>query len=615
MGGIAGFLDISIPAHRRQTLAGMTKALQRRGHHANDGFFDGPVALGECKFTSCEIGSSTPVRQPASENRLAMVCCGEIFNHSSFGGDIGEINTLLMVDNRGFLSRHWMCQGEMAVAELDGFFALAVWDSLTKTLHLVRDRLGVKPLYYYQTARQILFGSEIKAILAHPDVMPVVDKVGMIQLVLPLHKTIGATPYKGIHEVPPGTIQSFQIVEGRVKKTERRYWQFLPGFRVSTYGNAVEELRELLLEIVNVHVMADVPVGCLLSGGLDSTIIAALAQRAIRKSTLKTYQVDFQAQDESGQWVEGSEDTPFARAAAHYLGTQHHRWLLDGDTLSQPSLRLEALQSRDLPNGIGDLDLSLLSLFHSVKSTSKIVLTGEAADEAMGGYRWFHEPAAIASGTFPWLADTPAHGRLHQRILKVFRQDLIDSLDLSGYLQADYAQALSELGVRSFTQMDNEEQLQFISYLALTRFLPTLLERKDRLSMSAGLKVRAPFCDHRLMEFAFSTPWHLKNHKGVEKALLKSMSVDLIPHEIISRSKAPYPSTHDRKYAMAVCKQLDRALRQKNCRLGEVFNLPVLEQVLQEPASGSFIANVATELALNFDTWFHLYEPSLYANG
>jgi asparagine synthase (glutamine-hydrolysing) len=225
----------------------------------------------------------------------------------------------------------------------------------------------------------------------------------------------------------------------------------------------------------------------------------------------------------------------------------------------------------------------------------------------MGGYRWFHNLAAVESGTFPWLADTPAHGQLHQRILNVFRSDIIKSLDVDGYLKRDYDNALIEFTGNSSNKLGKEEHMQFISYLALTRFLPTLLERKDRLSMSAGVEARVPFCDHRLIELIFSTLWLHKSAKGVEKALLKSAVDGFIPNEIINRKKMPYPSTLDPKYSTEVRKQLGSILEKDNHRLGELFDLKKLNKSVLADEAGSFISNSSAELALNFDCWYNLY--------
>ncbi|WP_422526064.1 asparagine synthase (glutamine-hydrolyzing) [Serratia fonticola] len=614
MCGITGFLDTSIPFHRRQTLEAMTETMIRRGPDAGGTFIDGPIALGHRRLAILDVAGSIQPMHSQYGGRFTIVYTGEVYNFK-------ELREKLIVSGASFITKGdtevvlqaWQHSGEVAAEKLNGIFAFAVWDSVTQTLYLVRDRSGVKPLYYSPTPQGVIFGSEIKAILAHPNVSAVVDGSGVIQLMLPLHKKVGTTPYRNIHEVPPGTILSFRAINGQIQTSERKYWNFVPGFHSLSYEDSVEAIRELLDDIVSKQVVSDVPLGSLLSGGLDSTIVSALAQRAIGDSALQTYQVDFRSQDENGHWISGTEDSLYAQSAAKYLGTQHHRFIFNGRDLALPALRKEAVKSRDLPNGIGDLDLSLLSLFHSVKSTATVALSGEAADEVMGGYRWFHDPSAINSGTFPWLADSPAHGRLHQRILRAFRPDIVSALDLEGYLRADYDKAATEVGISTSTTVPQEEKLQFISYLALTRFLPTLLERKDRLSMSAGLEVRVPFCDHRLIELAFATPWLLKSHLNVEKALLKSGAMELIPDNIINRPKAPYPSTRDPEYATEVRLQLDHALHQTDSRLGEIFDLSVLEQALQGEESGSFITNSTAELALNFDVWFRLYEPELNA--
>ncbi|OTA17668.1 putative phenazine-modifying enzyme [Xenorhabdus vietnamensis] len=608
MCGIAGFLDISNNNKREEILDRMIKSIRLRGPDDEGCFIDGPIALGHRRLSIIDIkGGSQPMNSALNKN-FTIIYNGEIYNYKELRNDLIKKGMVFQTNSdTEVILQEWIHRGKESIKELNGIFAFAIWDSSSKTLHLVRDRLGVKPLYYYINSKGVIFGSEIKTILSHPDVKQEICEQGVTKLLLPLHKAPGETPYTGIYEVIPGNILSFKINNGEVVKTQNQYWNLLQGFHSMSFSSTVELVRDVLLDTVNKQIISDVPLGSLLSGGLDSTAISAIAQKSL-KNQLHTYEVDFLFKNEDGQEIANrTEDSVYAQIAAKSLGTKHHKYLLTYQDLTRKSLREESVKARDLPNGIGDLDLSLLSLFHSIKPTATVVLSGEASDEIMGGYRWFHNLAAVESGTFPWLADTPAHGRLHQRILNVFRSDIIKSLDVDGYLKRDYDNALIEFTGSSSNKLGKEEHMQFISYLALTRFLPTLLERKDRLSMSAGVEARVPFCDHRLIELVFSTPWLHKSNKGIEKVLLKSAVDRFIPSEIINRRKIPYPSTLDPKYSTEVRKQLGSILEQNNHRLGELFDLKKLDESVLADEAGSFISNSSAELALNFDCWYNLY--------
>ena len=202
-----------------------------------------------------------------------------------------------------------------------------------------------------------------------------------------------------------------------------------------------------------------------------------------------------------------------ARAA----GTEHHDIVLDSQALADPDVRARVIRARDLPMGFGDMDASLYLLFKAIREHSTVALSGESADEVFGGYLQFFDEEARAADTFPWLVQFAEHFGDDADVL---RPDLTDALDLPGYIRHSYAVATAGIH-RLDGESDFEYRMRRICHLHLTRFVRVLLDRKDRTSMAVGLEVRVPFCDHRLVEYVYNTPWSLKSFDGREKSLLR----------------------------------------------------------------------------------------------
>ncbi|MCC5697555.1 asparagine synthase C-terminal domain-containing protein, partial [Klebsiella pneumoniae] len=199
----------------------------------------------------------------------------------------------------------------------------------------------------------------------------------------------------------------------------------------------------------------------------------------------------------------------------------HKDIVLDPNSLADPEVRRAAVQARDLPLGLGDMDQSLYLLFKEIRKHSTVALSGESADEVFGGYKWFHDPEVQRANTFPWLGATDNVSRNG-----ALNSELVDKLDLASYVADNYRSALDEVA-RLDGESDHERRMREISYLHLTRFVRFLLDRKDRMSMAVGLEVRVPFCDHRLVEYVFNAPWALKTFDGREKSLLRHATADV----------------------------------------------------------------------------------------
>jgi asparagine synthase (glutamine-hydrolysing) len=217
-----------------------------------------------------------------------------------------------------------------------------------------------------------------------------------------------------------------------------------------------------------------------------------------------------------------------------------------------PEVRRRVLEAWDLPFNFGDLDTSLFLLFAAVREQATVALSGEAADELFGGYLWFRDEKAIQSETFPWL-ELAAHKGLDPN--SIFDRSFMERLKLEDYQRELYKSALKEVP-RLAGEDPKESKLREVAYLTLTRWLPILLEKKDRMSMAVGLEGRVPFCDHRLVEYVFNIPWAMKSSFVLEKGILREAVKDLLPQSVVQRKKAAYPSVQDPGYDRGLASML-----------------------------------------------------------
>ncbi|MCA1671793.1 MAG: asparagine synthase (glutamine-hydrolyzing), partial [Actinobacteria bacterium] len=408
--------------------------------------------------------------------------------------------------------------GASFVEHLNGMYAFAIWDPRSEELLLVRDRMGVKPLYYYPTEDGVLFGSEPKAILAHPDAAAVVDADGLREI-FSIVKTPEHAVFRNMYEVRPGSL----VRVSRTGLTKTQYWQLEARAHTDDLDTTISTVRVLLEDIVERQLFADVPVGTLLSGGLDSSTVTAFAAKALAKDgraePLPAFSIDFTGHSSrfksNVQWED--PDTPFAIEVARHVGAEHINVVLDSDDVLDPMVRKATLRAQDLPITTGDMEFSLYLLCRALRERLTVALSGEAADELFGGYTWFHDVDAINADTFPWHTPFEKAGG----IAALRKVGLWDRLELTDYIKHRYAQALEEVP-RLPGETGLEARMRELTYLNLTRWENFLLDRKDRISMAVGLEVRVPFCDHRLVEYVFNAPWAMKSFDGREKSLLRA---------------------------------------------------------------------------------------------
>src|SRR5580704_15116740 len=564
MCGITGWVDFGRDLRgQRAAIAAMTATMICRGPDAGEVWVSAHAAIGHRRLSVIDLaGGAQPMRAPG-EDDVVLTFSGEIYNFTELRHElVARGHEFRTRSDTEVLLHGYLEWGADCVRRLNGMFAFGVWDGRRQELLLARDRLGVKPLYYAARQDGVLFGSEPKSVLAHPDFRAEIDAEGLAELFSQVGTgTPGHGVYRGLSQVKPGTL----VRAGRDGIRESAYWRLEAREHAGDLASTAGTVRELLADIVHRQTVADVPLCSLLSGGLDSSVVSALAADSLSRrdrAKLATYAVDFTGSADAftPDQLRPSHDEPFARAAAEYIGSRHSTITLEADDLV--TAQWAPLAAHDLPT-FGDMYVSFVLLCREISKQSTVALSGEAADEVFGGYPWYHVPALLAAPTFPWAARGSWEPLLQPDVRARVRL---------GESAADrYAQALAEVPRLAGESMW-ERRIREVLHLGLTRWLPFLLDRKDRLSMACGLEVRVPFTDHRLVQYVWNVPWAMKGAGGMERGLLRTAAAGLLPADLLNRRKSIYPGAADQAYERAIDAQLRDLLQKPSAPLFDLID-------------------------------------------
>ncbi len=604
MCGIAGWVDWKQDlTDRRQVVAAMTETLAPRGPDAQGIWISGHAAFGHRRLAVIDIdGGAQPMVRSADGGEPAVITfSGEIYNFQELRRELSGYGWSFSTrsDTEVLLTAylHW---GVDFATRLNGMYAFAIWDVRERRLLLVRDRLGIKPLFYARVGDGIVFGSEPKALLAHPGLTAEVDREGIAELlVLPRARTPGHGVYRGVREVRPGCA----VIADASGSRESRYWRLEAEPHLDDFATSSDHVHDLLRDIMRRQVVADVPVGTLLSGGIDSSVITALAVQEL-KSGLTSFSVSVPTSGRLGgdAW-RPSDDEPYAKMVADELGIRRVVTEVTTDALVEGLD--QGLRARDLP-GWGDLDTSMYLLFKAVRERCTVALSGESADEMFGGYTWQLDDGFVGHESFPWM-----YARRQPEFM--LRDDVRREIEPERYEADRYHEALSEVPVLPGEDIARRRQRE-VFHLGLTRWLGALLDRKDRMSMAVGLEVRVPFADHRLAEFMFNVPSKVGTAGGVAKALLRQASTGLLPDDVVNRPKSAYPVSRGSEYLTRMKELVLDLLGEPNARVFELLDRDKVRAAVAGPLDqfpGPITAAtpaIGLSYVLQMDRWLNAYD-------
>lgn len=575
MCGIGGFVDYERDARRGgPILHGMKRTLTPRGPDAEGTYFDEDAALVHRRLIVIDPeGGKQPMHSP--DRNTIIIYNGELYNTP-------ELRTELMSRGHEFVGHsdtevllhaylEWKTD---AFSRLNGIFAFAIWEKRERRLTLCRDRLGVKPLFFAPIRNGLTFGSTIDTVLCHPEIEPVIDEDGLRTLLL-----LGPArpPESGVFRQIKSLLPGHFAVLTPENFTDHVYWQLEAHEHEDDLPTTIERTHTLICDAARRQLVSDVPLACFLSGGLDSSILSMLAAKdyAARGETLHTWSVDYRDNDKyfTKSIFQPNSDDSYIDQMVDFLGTHHHRVVLEPEALC--AALLPATDARALP-GMADVDSSLLLFCAAVKrGGTTVCLSGECADELFGGYPWYHREEILFEDTFPWSRSvglrlgllTPDAVRNGEEFV---RQHYRDTCDRAPKLSSDDKKAA---------------RTREMFVLNLDWFMATLLDRKDRMSMYSGLEVRVPFCDHRIVEYAYNMPWDFKSLEGREKGIVRRAFADELPKEIVYRKKSPYPKTFHPVYTRLCADYVRRIFEDNTSVAASLFDRNAVQKLMQRPES------------------------------
>ncbi|MGW7489025.1 asparagine synthase (glutamine-hydrolyzing) [Streptomyces sp. NPDC054786] len=577
--GLVGWVDFRQDLSREgDVIQGMTDSIQSRGPDTNGTWISENAALGHCGLDASPVHGAQPLEFRVGETSVTVTVAGSVYNPRELAAEIeGAGGKLRSQDAAELFLKAYLLWGHRFVERVNGVFGFAIWDGRTQRIVLGRDRVGIKPLYYYEYAGGIVFASVPKGIMANPRFTARLDPEALPVALQPRLALPGETPLVGLREVPPGHVLTF--TESGL--TRDCYWQLTSEPHSDSFDETARRVRDLLDDTVGRQMTTDGSLGAMLSGGVDSTSVAALAMGRLRGiepgRALDTYCVQFESDPAHFVATElrPDVDAPYAAAAAEFMGTRHHTLTAAVEDLLDviPATR----RARDLP-GWGQFDASMYLLFREIRRNSAVALTGEAADEVFGGYPYFFKRDVVERQAFPWLGDGP-------KLSRYLAPEVTALVNPEEDEHARYSQLISQVPRLPGEDAENA-RMREIFYLGLSGPLSVILDRKERMSSAVGLDVRVPFCDHRLLQYVWNVPWTVKSQGGV-KGLLKAAMADVLPPSTVNRKKSAYPHVQNPSYDQTLIAAATRIANDRSSPLAELFDTPRLNGLIDEISSNA----------------------------
>ena len=605
-----------------ELLEGMLTRIRHRGPDEEGMHFDVGLGLGSRRLSIIDLSGGT---QPIyNEDRsVVVVFNGEIYNYRELRAALERRgHTLATSSDTEVIAHLYEEAGDDCVQELRGMFAFALWDTRRKRLLLARDRLGIKPLYYADHRGQLVFGSEIKALLQHPAIEARPNAEALGHFLSLKYVPAPQTMFAGIHALPPGTL----LVCDQHGAKVRSYWHLRFAQRGSgprSQASYEDELASLLRESVKLHLVSDVPFGAFLSGGVDSSTIVALMSELLN-APVKTFSVGF-----DGDGATFSE-LPYARLVAERYGTDHHEIVVRGQDLVEQAEKVVWHLDQPIadPATLANYMVSELARRHV-----KMVLTGEGGDELFAGYArhagdklsplFSPLPAAVKAAALAVALRLP---RLHRPKLALYALCQPDetsrlvnwfplfSPDMKSALLTDDFKAelngssAAQVFAECLSRTDATDPLSRMLFVDTSLWLPDdLLARGDKTSMAASIEARVPLLDHKVVEFAASVPAHLKVKGLTRKYLLKKVAGSWLPPQIITRRKQGFPvplSVWFRKEARSFLRDV---LSPAAVERRGVFSPRYVQALIERNERGEVDGGAWLWALVNVELWYRLF--------
>ena len=603
----------------------MCDVMAHRGPDDDGIYTDRAVGLGMRRLSIIDL---TTGHQPISneDGSVWIVFNGEIYNHA-------ELRETLLAKGHQYKTHSdtetivhlYEEYGRDCVKHLRGMFAFAIWDAGKQKLFIARDRLGIKPLYYRLTPEWLVFGSEIKVILRYPGVQAAFHREGLPEYLAFGYLSGEETLYQGIRKLMPGHTMEVGH-DGKLRIDA--YWDLSLEGEDSGHDESyyVRTYREMLEQAVNSHLMSDVPLGVFLSGGVDSSAVAALMTK-IRKAPIESFSVGYTEQAYS--------ELPYARIVAQHLNSIHHEVLVSRQEFFDALPKL--IWHEDEPI-VWPSSVSLYFVARLARERVKVVLTGEGSDETLGGYTRYAftlknagwdsvyrslVPSAMRRGIRSSIANSSLiHATLRRKLAHTFLArdgkdwpsfyfdnffSAFDQREQEELLTEQFAEELAERtayrNVLGYWERSSGEMLQRLLYTDIKTYLVELLMKQDNMSMAASIESRVPFLDHVLVEFATRIPAEVQLKGMAGKHILKKAVSDLLPHSILYRPKLGFPTPWSGWLAGSQLDSIEKLLLEPRSLERGLFKRPAIERLFKEHRSNYRDNYDRIWRLLNFELW------------
>lgn len=616
MCGIAGFVSVQPIAGAQSVLQRMTNSIAHRGPDADGFFSDEHAYLGHRRLSIVDLATGGQPMYNEDRNRV-IIYNGEVFNHASVRPELERAGHIFVSDHSDTetLLHGYEQWGPDVVKRFRGMFAFAIWDRNERKLFCARDRLGIKPFYYFWNGRLFAFASEIKALLEHPEISAEFEPAVLQEYLGFGYVSRERTMFRNIRKLMPGHFLTLDVATSRLDV--HKYWD-LPAPPAHPEQRSdedwIRDTRARLEETVRLRLMADVPLGMFLSGGVDSSAIAALIRR-LRTGPLNTFSVGYDEEQYS--------ELGYAAHVAKAIGTEHHEVRVGMtdffDTL--PRLIWHEDEPIAWPSSV-----SLYYVSRLAASQVKVVLTGEGSDEIFGGYeryRWnlwneralgFYRvlPNGMRSAIRRSVATSPLiKANVRRKLGHTFvgREDSLEAMYLDNFYCAFSGQPASayESYRGYFDSRASGSLLSKMLYADSKTYLVELLMKQDQMSMACSIESRVPFLDHELVEFSTRIPDHMKIRGAEQKYVLKKAVEDLLPHEIIYRKKMGFPTPIRSWLLSAQAEPLFEAILDRKSFVAEYLDLGAIEPLIQRHLAHSEDATDRLWRLLNLQLWGDLF--------
>lgn len=619
MCGVAGFLHLNDEPASPAVVRRMTDAIKHRGPDGEGVCVDGPVALGHRRLAIIDLSPAGHQPMMTGDGRYLLSYNGEIYNFQELRVELESLGCQFRsrTDSEVVLLafRQW---GKRCVERFNGMFAFAMWDRLERTLFLARDRYGIKPMYYAMAGQTLLFGSEVKAILAWPGFSVRLDKEALLEYFTFQNYMTYRTLFDGVRLVPPGTHMSWTVGDTQGPR-EVRYWDF--DFQEPTESGSerdyMEELDRLFRQAVRRQLVSDVDLGCYLSGGLDSGSITAVASREITR--LKTFTCGFDLHSVSGLEV-GYDEREKAELMSYVFKTEHYEMVLKAGDMEHVMPRLarhieEPRIGQCYPN------------FYAAQLTSKfvkVVLSGAGGDELFGGYPWRYYRALVNSDFEDYVDKYYLYWQrlIPNRVIHEVFEPIWK--DVSHVWTRDLFRNVFSRHADQLTGPAN--YINHSLYFEARTFLHSILVVEDKISMAHGLETRVPFLDNDLVDFAMRVPVRLKlanlaevvslneNEPGRKtaqyynrtkdgKVLLRQVMARYVPEEVSSGEKQGFSAPDASWFKGESIEYVRRRLLGSRPRIYEFLNAAAVQSLVAEHTSGEHNRRLLIWSLLSFESW------------